>query len=58
MNLSPTMKFFGTAINESFGGVEESGIMITINDIFPTKVQRHIETYIRNQLLRVFKRRK
>ena len=58
MNLSPTMKFFGTAINEAFGGVEESGIMITINDIFPTKVQRHIETYIRNKLLRAFKRKK
>jgi len=58
MNLSPTMKFFGTAINEAFGGVEESGIMITINDIFPTKVQRHIETYIKNKLLRAFKRRK
>lgn len=58
MNLSPTMKFFGTAINEAFGGVEESGIMITINDIFPTKKQRHIETYIRNKLLRTFKRRK
>jgi len=55
MNLSPTMKFFGTAINEGFGGVEESGIMITINDIFPTKKQRHIETYVRNTLLRVLK---
>jgi len=58
MNLSPTMKFFGTAINEAFGGVEESGIMITINDIFPTKVQRHIETYVKNRLLRVFKKKR
>lgn len=55
MNLSPTMKFFGTAINEAFGGVEESGIMITINDIFPAKKERHIETYIKNKLLKVFK---
>lgn len=46
MNLSPTMKFFGTAINETFGGVEESGILITINDIPPTKIERHVETYI------------
>jgi len=58
MNLSPTMKFFGTTINEAFGGVEESGIMITINEIFPTKKQRHIETYIRNKLLSVFKSKK
>lgn len=58
MNLSPTMKFFGTAINEAFGGVEESGIMITINDIFPTKKQRHIETYIKNKLLQLFRHKK
>ncbi len=46
MNLSPTMKFFGTAMNETFGGVEESGILITIDDIPPTKIERHVETYI------------
>lgn len=55
MNLSPTMKFFGTSINAAFGGVEESGIMITIHDIFPAKKERHIETYIKNKLLKVFK---
>ena len=46
MNLSPTMKVFGTAINDEFGDVEETGILITINDIYPEKRQRHIETYI------------
>lgn len=45
MGLSPTMKFFGTSINPYFGGVEESGIMITIGDIYPEKSQRHVETY-------------
>lgn len=55
MNLSPSMKFFGTAINKAFGDVEESGIMITINDIFPAKKERHIETYIKNKLLKAFK---
>lgn len=58
MNLSPSMKFFGTAINEAFGEVEESGIMITIDEIFPAKKERHIETYIRNKLLKVFKRKR
>jgi len=58
MNLSPSMKFFDTAINDAFGEVEESGIMITIDDIFPAKKERHIETYIRNKLLRAFKFRK
>lgn len=49
MNLSPTMKVFGTAINDEFGDVEETGILITINDIYPEKRQRHIETYIRQK---------
>ena len=30
MGLSPTMKMFGTAINDEFGNVEESGILIAI----------------------------
>jgi hypothetical protein len=46
MNLSSTMKTFGTSVNESFGDVEETGIMITINDIYPEKKDRHL-THIR-----------
>ncbi len=45
MCLSPTMKMFGTAINDEFGDVEESGILLTIDDIFEEKKQRHIDTY-------------
>jgi hypothetical protein len=45
MNLSPTMRSFGTAINESFGWVEETGILITIKDIYDTKKERHVKTY-------------
>jgi len=45
MNLSPTMRTFGTAINESFGGVEETGILITIEDIYDIKKDRHIFSY-------------
>lgn len=37
MNLSPTMKSFGTAINDEFGEVEETGILITIADVYPVK---------------------
>lgn len=46
MCLSPTMKTFGTAINDEFGDVEESGILITIADIWEEKHQRYIESYI------------
>ena len=45
MNLSRTMKIFGTALNKSFGNVEETGIMITVSDIYPKKKKRHVETY-------------
>jgi len=45
MNLSRTMKIFGTALNKSFGNVEETGIMITISDIYPKKKKRHVETF-------------
>ncbi len=46
MNLSPTMRSFGTARNDAFGHVEETGIMITIEDIYNTKSKRHIESYL------------
>lgn len=42
MSLSPTMKMFGTAVNPTFGNVEESAILITISDIFPEKLERYI----------------
>ena len=41
MNLSPTMKVFGTVRNPDFGDVEETGILITIEDIYPNKSERH-----------------
>ena len=42
MNLSSSMRMFGTAINPGFGGVEESGILVKINDIYPEKIERHV----------------
>ena len=45
MGLSPTMRMFGTAINDEFGDVEESGIFFAISDIFEEKKRRHISTY-------------
>ncbi len=46
MNLSPTMRTFGTAINHNFGEVEETGIMVTISDIYDNKKDRHVQSYI------------
>lgn len=49
MNLSPTMYTFGTAMNDEFGEVEETGIMIVIDDIYPAKKERHMTTYERDK---------
>lgn len=42
MSLSATMKMFGTALNAPFGNVEETAILITIEDIYPEKIERHL----------------
>ncbi len=46
MSLSPTMKLFGTAINYGFGDVEETGILIAVDEILEEKRVRHIDSYI------------
>ena len=48
MSLSPTMKLFGTAINYGFGDVEETGILIAIEEIFEQKRIRHIDSFIKD----------
>ena len=49
MSLSPTMRVFGTAINEEFGQVEETGILINFDEIFEEKKQRHIESFLKER---------
>ncbi|NDV68903.1 GNAT family N-acetyltransferase [Dysgonomonas sp. 25] len=48
MSLSPQMRVFGTAINDEFGNVEETGILIAMEDILEEKKKRHIESYLRD----------
>ena len=43
MSLSRTMKCFGTSINKNFGNVEETGILITVDDIYDSKKRRHLQ---------------
>ena len=45
MNLSPSMLTFGTALNDTFGDVEETGILVTISDIYDIKKERHLHNY-------------
>lgn len=45
MNLSPKMRMLGTAINDEFGDVEETGIFFAIAEIYEEKKIRHIRTF-------------
>ena len=47
MNLSPTMRLFGTAINYGFGDVEETGILIAVDEILTEKRVLHIDSFIK-----------
>lgn len=47
MSLSPTMRMFGTAINYGFGDVEETGILIAVDEILEEKRVRHIESFVK-----------
>lgn len=42
MNLSPSMRTFGTAVNPEFGNVEETGILVSLHDIYDEKKERHM----------------
>jgi hypothetical protein len=46
MNLSGTMRNFGTAINDEFGDVDETGILVKIADIYDSKKERHVSSYL------------
>jgi Acetyltransferase (GNAT) domain len=53
MKLSSTMRTFGTAVNDWFGDVEETGIMITIKDIYESKKHRHVDSFLKELATRV-----
>lgn len=46
IGLSSTMKIFGTAINYDFGNVEETGLLITVDEIYEDKHQRYIDSFV------------
>ena len=50
MALSPTMRTFGSCINDEFNDVLETGLMITIEEIFEEKRVRHVQTYLEEKL--------
>lgn len=50
MSLSSTMRSFGTAENSSFGTVEETGILITFDDIDPGRKERYVQSFEANKV--------
>lgn len=57
IGLSPQMKVFGTAVNDEFGDVEETGILIDVDEILEEKKKRHIESYLLEKPSKRFLRR-
>ena len=57
MSLSPQMKVFGTAVNDEFGNVEETGILIAMEEILEEKKKRHIESYLNDNPSKRFLKR-
>ncbi|MDR3326730.1 MAG: GNAT family N-acetyltransferase [Prevotellaceae bacterium] len=46
IELSDSMKTFGTCIDREFGYIHDTGIMITIDDIYQDKKERYLESYL------------
>lgn len=49
MNISPSMQTFGTSLNPHFGEVEETGILVSVGDIYHSKKERHIVSYLKEK---------
>lgn len=47
LGLSPTMKIFGTAVNYDFGNVEETGLLIAIDELQDSTRMRYIESFVK-----------
>ena len=46
LNLTNELQFFGTAIEETFSNVYDSGIMVDLETVYPEKKERYITPYI------------
>lgn len=46
LNLSDTMAYFGSSLNDELGSAYESGIMMDLERIYPEKIERYITPYI------------
>ncbi len=56
MNTSPTMKIFGSCINDEFGNLIETGLMVSFNEMYPEKRDRHAEPYLKHFVKKMIER--
>ena len=53
MNLSPSMIYLGTGINDDFANIYDSGILIAFDELYPEKKKRHVESFLKEELNRI-----
>lgn len=53
MNLSPSMIYLGTGINDEFANIYDSGILIAFDELYPEKKKRHVDSFLKEELNRI-----
>ena len=56
MSLSPTMKMFGGGINHEFSEAEETCILISFDEIYDSKISRHVDSFLKEKLIHIKER--
>ena len=56
MSLSPTMKMFGGGINHEFSEAEETCILISFDEIYESKISRHVDSFLKEKLNQIKER--
>ncbi|MBO5808270.1 MAG: GNAT family N-acetyltransferase [Bacteroidales bacterium] len=56
MSLSPTMKMFGGGINHEFSEAEETCILISFDEIYDSKISRHVDSFLKEKAVNIGKR--
>ena len=56
MSLSPTMKMFGGGINHEFSEAEETCILISFDEIYESKISRHVDSFLKEKMIHIKER--
>ena len=56
INTSHSTKMFGTAVNEEFSNVEETGILVCFDEIYDDKRARHVESFLQQTISKLKER--